>query len=64
MTQTGSPQATGMKLFQLAARYVQGGVKQVGICQVVERLKWRNISMEYGAKAVSDIFFFPESRMY
>ena len=36
-------------IHRLVARLVQYGVRSVAVCQVVRRLKWRNVTFEVGA---------------
>ena len=38
-----------LDIHRLVARLVQYGVRSVAVCQVVRRLKWRNVTFEVGA---------------
>ena len=51
------PLRVGMDLFQLASKLKHSihGLRRVGFCQVVERKRWRQLSVEGGRVAVQDI---------
>ena len=45
------PQGVGMQIYELAKRYRAEGVKQVVVCQIVRREKWRHFSFQDGTQA-------------